>query len=64
MGNATVAPDISQLRTLRKRARLSQQDLAALVGTTRQAISLIERGLRCPRPSTASALLAAVLNER
>jgi transcriptional regulator with XRE-family HTH domain len=64
VGNATVAPDISQLRLLRKRARLSQQDLAARVGTTRQAISLIERGLRSPRPSTAAALLAAVLNGR
>lgn len=38
------------LRLLRKQNRLSQSDLAAKTGTTKQAISLYETGRLFPRP--------------
>jgi transcriptional regulator with XRE-family HTH domain len=60
MNKATVAFDPMQLRLLRKRAKLTQDDLAAVAGVTRQAISLIEHGRRRPRPATLAALVTAL----
>jgi putative transcriptional regulator len=53
------APKLSlanRLRVARAERRLSQDDLARLVGVTRQTISSIENGQYCP-----SALLAFLL---
>jgi putative transcriptional regulator len=47
------------LRVARAELRLSQEQLAALAGVTRQTISSIENGQYCP-----SALLAFVLAKR
>lgn len=49
----------NRLRVARAEAELSQEQLAALVGVTRQTISAIETGLYCP-----SALLAFRLAEK
>ena len=49
----------NRLRVGRAERRLSQQQLADLVGVTRQTISSIETGQYCP-----SALLAFVLAKR
>ena len=46
----------NRLRVARAERRLSQDDLARLVGVTRQTISSIENGQYCP-----SALLAFLL---
>lgn len=42
-------PGPDQRRELRETAALSQQDLADIVGVTRQAISHWESGIRTPR---------------
>jgi len=49
----------NRLRVARAERQLSQEELAALVGVTRQTISSIETGQYCP-----SALLAFVLAKR
>jgi putative transcriptional regulator len=49
----------NRLRVARAERRLSQQQLADLVGVTRQTISSIETGQYCP-----STLLAFVLAKR
>ena len=49
----------NRLRVARAELRLSQEQLAALSGVTRQTISSIENGQYCP-----SALLAFVLAKR
>jgi putative transcriptional regulator len=49
----------NRLRVARAELQLSQEELAALVGVTRQTISSIETGQYCP-----SALLAFVLAKR
>jgi putative transcriptional regulator len=49
----------NRLRVARAELRLSQEQLAALAGVTRQTISSIENGQYCP-----SALLAFVLAKR
>jgi putative transcriptional regulator len=46
----------NSLRVVRAEKRLSQEELAAAVGVTRQTISAIETGLYCP-----STLLAFLL---
>ncbi len=48
------------LRILRARLRISQHDLAAASGLTRQAIYLIERGLRQPTDATIKTLSHAI----
>jgi transcriptional regulator with XRE-family HTH domain len=48
------------LRRRRQAAGLSQEDLAAVVGVTPQAISLWERGRRRPRPATVARILEAL----
>ena len=40
-------------RQLRERAGLSQRDIAAGVGVSRESVSLWESGRRTPRPETA-----------
>jgi len=50
---------INRLKVARAEAGLSQSDLAALAGVTRQTISSIETGQYCP-----STLLAFVIAER
>lgn len=42
----------SRLRDARKVARLSQEELGALVGVTRQSVSAYERGDKVPEPTT------------
>src|SRR5262249_34205520 len=42
----------SRLRDARKVARLSQVDLAGLIGVSRQAVSAYERGDKFPEPPT------------
>jgi transcriptional regulator with XRE-family HTH domain len=42
----------SKLRDARKVARLSQGDLANLIGVSRQAVSAYERGDKSPEPTT------------
>ena len=49
----------NRLKVARAEAGLSQTDLAALAGVTRQTISSIETGQYCP-----SALLAFVIADR
>jgi putative transcriptional regulator len=49
----------NRLKVARAERRLSQQQLAALAGVTRQTISAIETGQYCP-----SALLAFLVAER
>ncbi len=49
----------NRLKVARAEAELSQEQLAGLVGVTRQTISAIETGLYCP-----SALLAFRLAEQ
>ena len=50
---------VNRLKVARAERDLSQEQLAALVGVTRQTISSIETGLYCP-----SALLAFQLADR
>ena len=50
---------VNRLRVARAERQLSQEQLAALAGVTRQTISSIETGQYCP-----SALLAFQLAER
>jgi putative transcriptional regulator len=50
---APSSPLWSPLRTARFRAGLSQAELAAAVGTTRQTISALERGRTNPSPTLA-----------
>ena len=50
---------VNRLRVARAEQRLSQEELAAMAGVTRQTISSIENGQYCP-----SALLAFVLAKR
>lgn len=38
------------LRLLRKQKRISQDELAAMTGTTKQTISLYETGRKFPKP--------------
>jgi transcriptional regulator with XRE-family HTH domain len=59
MERATVAYG-RDLRAARRRAGLSQRDLAVFLGVTRQAVSLFERGLRRPRPTTLARIEAAL----
>jgi transcriptional regulator with XRE-family HTH domain len=47
------------LRTERRRAGLSQRELAARAGTSAAAVCLYERGERIPRTDTLARLLAA-----
>jgi putative transcriptional regulator len=49
----------NRLKVARAELNLSQEELAALAGVTRQTISSIETGLYCP-----SALLAFLLAKR
>lgn len=42
-------PEPAERRELREKAGLSQQELADVIGTTRQAVSHYEAGLRTPR---------------
>ncbi|MCX7681968.1 MAG: helix-turn-helix transcriptional regulator [Anaerolineae bacterium] len=49
----------NRLRVARAEANLSQEELAKLVGVTRQTISAIENGQYCP-----SALLAFLLAKK
>jgi putative transcriptional regulator len=49
----------NRLKVARAERNLSQQELAALAGVTRQTVSAIETGQYCP-----SALLAFVLAQR
>ena len=49
----------NNLRVARAERKLSQEQLAGLVGVTRQTISAVETGLYCP-----SALLAFLLADR
>jgi len=56
---ATMPKLENRLRVARAELQLSQEELAALVGVTRQTISSIETGQYCP-----SALLAFVLAKR
>src|SRR5262245_36362695 len=42
----------SKLRDARKVARLSQTELAELIGVSRQAVSAYERGDKSPEPAT------------
>jgi transcriptional regulator with XRE-family HTH domain len=53
--------DGAKLRAARRRARLTQADLAVLIGVSKQSVSLLELGRRRPRPGTL-ARLAAVLD--
>lgn len=49
----------NRLRVARAEMRISQEELAAMAGVTRQTISSIETGQYCP-----SALLAFLLSKR
>jgi DNA-binding transcriptional regulator YiaG len=51
-------PPPSARQLLRRRAGLSQNEIAAALGVTREAVALWEAGRRTPRPATASAYLA------
>jgi transcriptional regulator with XRE-family HTH domain len=51
---------LSGLLLLRKRARLTQADLAVLTGKSEAAISRFERGERRPAPETVVALARAL----
>lgn len=53
----------NRLKVARAEARLSQEQLAGLVGVTRQTISAIETGLYCPS-SLLAFLLAKKLDKR
>lgn len=53
-------PPLAALRALRERRRLTQDDLARIVGVTPQALSNWERGLRSPRGATRMRYLAAL----
>jgi transcriptional regulator with XRE-family HTH domain len=46
-------PGPAARRQLRERAGLSQQDVAAALGVTREAVAQWESGRRSPRPTTA-----------
>lgn len=50
----------ANLRRLRKRADLSQEDTAVLASIHRTAVGLIERGLRLPRVDTVAKLAGAL----
>ncbi len=52
---------VENLRTCRKAAGLTQEDVAALLRVTHQCVSLWEKGKRRPRPATL-ARIAAVLD--
>ena len=57
-------PDLrNRLRVARAERELTQEDLAALVGVTRQTIIAIEKGRYCPSAKLAL-LLAKALGER
>jgi transcriptional regulator with XRE-family HTH domain len=56
----TTVFDPTRFRKRRRRTGLSQVDVAAAADLTQQAISLIERGLRRPRPGTVVRLLSAL----
>jgi putative transcriptional regulator len=53
-------PDWSPLRGSRVLAGLSQGDLAAIVGTSRETISSVERGASIPSVTLALALARAL----
>lgn len=55
-GGLRVFPQWSVLRSMRIRWGLSQEELAADVGTTRRTISALERGRATPSLSLAVAL--------
>lgn len=47
---------MNRLKELRLNKKISQTDLAKMLGVTRQAISLYESGFRTPKPETWQAL--------
>ena|SRR5579885_3480504 len=51
---------LPELRALRERGGLSQEDLASRAGITRAAIANLERGISRARPSTANRLAEAL----
>nr|PZN36534.1 MAG: XRE family transcriptional regulator [Bacillota bacterium] len=51
---------MSRLRELREQKGLSRNQLAKLVGCSREAIRLLERGRRSPRYETARAIAQAL----
>ena len=52
--------DTEKLRTLRRQAALSQQELAERAGTTQETISRLERGHHAARGRTLRRLAAAL----
>lgn len=41
-----------KIRKIRKERRITQRELADMLGTTSQYVSAVERGERCPKPGT------------
>ncbi len=52
--------DTERLRSLRREAALSQQELADMAGTTQETISRLERGHHAARGRTLRALAEAL----